>query len=106
MKNKAREFATHIAGNMSRLIIAVAITVFAFSGLHASAQTAATYPSKPIKIVVPFPPGGATDILARAVGFELQKACAKVWSSKTNPARAATPVPISSPNRRRTDTRW
>lgn len=36
----------------------------------ASAQTD-TYPNKPIRIVVPFPPGGGIDILIRAVGKEL-----------------------------------
>lgn len=38
------------------------------------AQQAGGYPAKPIRIVVPFPPAGATDILARAIGVELQKA--------------------------------
>jgi tripartite-type tricarboxylate transporter receptor subunit TctC len=33
-----------------------------------------TYPAKPIKIVVPFAAGGTTDLLARAVGNELNKA--------------------------------
>lgn len=39
--------------------------------LPAQAQA---FPSKPMRIIVPFTPGGSTDVLARAIGLELSKA--------------------------------
>jgi tripartite-type tricarboxylate transporter receptor subunit TctC len=48
------------------LIAAIACAVLA----PAQAQT---WPSKPVRIVVPFPPGGTTDIVARSIGVELQR---------------------------------
>jgi tripartite-type tricarboxylate transporter receptor subunit TctC len=42
--------------------------------LSAQASSAADkYPSRPIKVIVPYAPGGATDITARIVGDEIQK---------------------------------
>jgi tripartite-type tricarboxylate transporter receptor subunit TctC len=45
------------------------------AGLAAGAlpASAATWPARPITIVVPFSPGGGTDALARAVGLKLQQ---------------------------------
>ena len=39
-------------------------------GLGAAAM-AQGYPSKPIRVIVPFPPGGANDIVARIVNVKL-----------------------------------
>ena len=40
---------------------------------QAFAQDAASYPQKPIHIVIPFPPGGATDLITRRIGEQLTK---------------------------------
>ncbi|MET0923019.1 MAG: tripartite tricarboxylate transporter substrate-binding protein, partial [Xanthobacteraceae bacterium] len=53
---------------MRKSIVAIALTVFA--GI-ASAQ-AQTYPSRSITIVVPFPPGGSTDVIARVMAERMR----------------------------------
>ena len=53
---------------MKKLIAALAIGLAAASGALAQA-----WPSKPVTLVVPFPPGGSTDFIARAIGPSLNK---------------------------------
>jgi tripartite-type tricarboxylate transporter receptor subunit TctC len=39
----------------------------------ASSASAQTWPSGPVRLVIPFPPGGATDVIGRQLGIELAK---------------------------------
>ena len=57
---------------MQRVLIwrLLATAVLALGSVTAYAQS---WPSKPVRIIVPFPPGGTTDIVARSLGAELQK---------------------------------
>ena len=53
---------------MTRILLAL----LAFATLHAGAASAqTTYPSRPIKLVVPFPAGGPIDVMARLLGQKL-----------------------------------
>jgi tripartite-type tricarboxylate transporter receptor subunit TctC len=47
-----------------RTVILASLAATAPGGASTRAQT---FPSQPVKVVVPFPPGGGTDALARAI---------------------------------------
>lgn len=55
-----------------RRILKVLAALAGLRAAGAGAQTA--YPGKPIRIIVPFTPGGSSDILARAIGQALHEA--------------------------------
>src|SRR5438876_11483043 len=55
--------------NVSRFLCAALIAAASISAAPALAQD--SYPNKPIKIVLPVPPGSALDIATRAIGEQL-----------------------------------
>src|SRR5689334_25202211 len=55
-----------------RIFARTAVVLLAFGAIGALA--AATYPSKPIRLILPFPPGGPTDIYSRLVAQKVSEA--------------------------------
>ena len=52
---------------MARLLVAVVI------GLFATLCGAQSYPVKPVRMIIPYPPGGGTDFFARTLGAKLSE---------------------------------
>ena len=61
-----KKFLSAFIGVHRRLIAIVLIAA-------ASTAAAQNYPSKPIRVVVPWPPGGGTDLVARTVAQKMHE---------------------------------
>ena len=86
------------AGRRRALGIAAAIAL----GAAFPARAAAEWPNRPVKLIVPFPPGGSTDILGRAIAQKLQEALGQPFVVENRPGAGgsigATEVARATPD--------
>lgn len=57
---------------MKRTALTIALGLLGLMGGNSLAPAQAVYPDKPMQLIVPFPPGGASDVVARIIGGELE----------------------------------
>ncbi|MEO6410009.1 MAG: tripartite tricarboxylate transporter substrate binding protein [Burkholderiaceae bacterium] len=69
-----------------KLNVLAAITI----ALAAGGACAQAWPSKPISLIVPFPAGGTTDVLARALAEKLQTSLGQTVIVESKPGAGAT----------------
>ena len=66
------------------------LALTAAAGLGSGGAMAQAWPSRPVSLIVPFPAGGTTDVLARAVGQELSKSLGQPVLIESKPGAGAT----------------
>jgi tripartite-type tricarboxylate transporter receptor subunit TctC len=70
--------------------------IFAVAALClVSAVNAQTYPAKSIRFIVPFPPGGPTDVLARVLGQKLAEQLGQPVVLDNRPGAGGCPRAVS-----------
>ena len=72
-----------------RILLATVLAI-GFAAAAVGAASAQSYPSKPIKMIVPFPPGGPIDVMGRLVGDRMSAALGQNVIIENRPGAGAT----------------
>jgi tripartite-type tricarboxylate transporter receptor subunit TctC len=72
----------------SRRSLLLALAGLALAGWLGAAAAQDDYPNRPLRLVVPYPPGGLTDVLGRAVGERLARALGQTVVVENKPGAA------------------
>src|SRR4051812_39868803 len=71
-KNESNFHITH-------MIYKIRIAIFCAVSIISGATLAQTYPSKPIRVIDGYPPGGGTDIVARTIAPKFLESQGQSW---------------------------
>ncbi len=79
------EFRTPLARCAAAIVLAFICT---FAGAHAALS--AEWPTRPVTVVVPFPPGGNTDSMARILAQELSEKFGRNFNVENRPGASGS----------------
>lgn len=81
---------THLRRRMALASATLALSALPALGPFAISALAQAWPSKPITLIVPFPAGGTTDVLARALADKLSPVLGQTVIVESKPGAGAT----------------
>ena len=75
---------------MIRFVLRAAAAAIALGALTPFVAGAQSWPTKPVKFIVPFPPGGSTDPMARMIGAKLTDSLGQQFIVENRPGAAGS----------------
>ena len=67
-RRQSNSFGSDKAEQRTSIIVSAIVLAFFLVGAMVAPLCAQSYPNKPIRLIIPFPPGGGSDILGRIIG--------------------------------------